>query len=456
VTSPIAAADTYKTGCGIRFGFAMGPRFFLLLAAGLVLVPFMFMNEAVRWLLLAWNVVVVLGFLAELRRLPRPHEIAAARTHAGLFKQLQSIEIALAFRTSAVARLYLHVEDAVPNDFEADAREFDLIGDGAREARVVYSVVPQRRGSHRFGSVFLRYETSLRLAQRWAVFDLEEDVLVLPNLAHGEQRQAFLMRSRQIQLQQRTLRMRGQGREFESLREFQSGDELRSICWTATARRSRLVVTQRQIERSQTIWTIVDCGRLMRARVGPRAKLDYATEAAVALAQVADYGGDSSALLAYGQQIQQRRLPGRGSPHLHALLNQAALQREEAYEADHLLAASSLMMLQKSRAMVVWITDLADLAITPEVVTAALMAAKRHLVVVAVIGQPDVTRLTARAPKDTSEAFLYAAASELTGRRELALAQLRARGVRAIEINAPQLTGAILNQYLEIKQKNLL
>jgi uncharacterized protein (DUF58 family) len=106
--------------------------------------------------------------------------------------------------------------------------------------------------------------------------------------------------------------------------------------------------------------------------------------------------------------------------------------------------------------MVVWITDLADMAITPEVVTAALQANKRHMVVVAILGQPDVLNLTSRAPETPDETFLYAAASETIRRRELMMARLRSRGVHVIEVNAPQLTGAVLNKYLEVKQKNLL
>ena len=128
---------------------------------------------------------------------------------------------------------------------------------------------------------------------------------------------------------------------------------------------------------------------------------------------------------------------------------------EESAEADHLHAAATLLTHQKRRAMIVWITDLADLAITPEVVTAALQAGKRHFVVVAVLGQPDVLRLTESAPADSQQTFLYAAASETLRRRELMLARLRSRGVHAIEVNAPQLTGAVLNKYLEVKQKNL-
>jgi uncharacterized protein (DUF58 family) len=275
-------------------------------------------------------------------------------------------------------------------------------------------------------------------------------------LKDRDRQQAVLLRSRQLDLQRRVFRQRGHGREFESLREFQTGDELRDICWTATARRFKLVTTVRQSERSQTIWTVVDCGRLMRARMDSRSKLDYASETAMRLAQLANYGGDASALLAYGTRIQQRRLGGRGSQHLHAMLDQLALLQEESAEADHLHAAATLLTHQKRRAMIVWITDLADLAITPEVVTAALDAAKRHFVVVAVLGQPDVVRLTESAPADPQQTFLYAAASETLRRRELMLARLRSRGVHAIEVNAPQLTGAVLNKYLEVKQKNLI
>ena len=271
-----------------------------------------------------------------------------------------------------------------------------------------------------------------------------------------DQQQAVLLRSRQIELQRRKFTQRGHGREFESLREFLPGDELRDICWTATARRAKPVTTVRQSERSQTIWTVVDCGRLMRARMDGRSQLDYAAEAAMRLAQLANYGGDSSALLAYGMRIQQRRLAGRGNQHLHAMLDQLALLEEESAEADHLHAAATLLTNQKRRAMIVWITDLADLAITPEVVTAAFQAGKRHLVVVAVLGQPDVTRLTATAPANPQQTFLYAAASETRRRRELMLARLRSRGVNVIEVNAPALTRAVLNQYLEVKQRNLI
>jgi uncharacterized protein (DUF58 family) len=439
-----------------RLAFAMGTRLFVLVAAGLAIVPAMFIESKFGWLLLGWNCALLVLFAKELAQLPAPGHLEMERTFLDVFRQLDENEVRLHVRNRAGRSLRLTLQDEIADQLSADREELELGVAPNGEAAVGYRILPKSRGESRFGKVFARYETGLCLAQRWAVFDIEQAVVVLPNLTQSKQREAFLIRSRQIQLRQRVTNLRGQGREFESLREFQVGDEMRNVCWTATARRSNLVTIRRQIERTQTIWTVLDCGRLMRARVGERSKLDHAVETAITMAQIAEYGGDASAMLAYGERIQQRRLPGRGVSHLHSLLLQGAVVREEAAEADHLMAVSSLLMLQKSRALIVWITDLADLAITPEVVSAALLAARRHLVVLAVVGQPDVTSLLAQAPGNSHSAFLYAAAAEMTGRRELTIAQLRRRGVRAIEISAPHLTGAVINEYLDIKAKNLL
>lgn len=444
---------------GEKYGrpyFAAGQRFFGLLAAGIAFVPLMFVSYRFVWALLLWDVVLVVLFLIDLRRLPRGRELSVERTFSGALDQLEPAVVTLTLENASSHTVRCQVSDTAPDSFTLLPVEIDAVVPAKGATTVRYEVLPSQRGDSTFAKAYLRYEGALRIAQGWASFDLEQQVRVYPALRNSHQQEAMLVRARQIEMQRRMLRQRGHGREFESLREFQPGDERRDICWTATARRSRLVTTLRQTERSQTIWAVIDCGRLMRARMEGRSKLDYAAETAIRLAQLANYGGDSVALLAYGQRIQQRRAPGRGNSHLHRMLDQLAILQEESGEADHLHAAATLLSLQKRRSMVLWITDLADMAITPEVVTAALQANKRHMVVVAILGQPDVLKLTATAPSTPDQTFLYAAASETIRRRELMVARLRSRGVHVIEVNAPQLTGAVLNKYLEVKQKNLL
>ena len=116
------------------------------------------------------------------------------------------------------------------------------------------------------------HRSPLGLAERWAMAPLEQRVRVYPALRTGEEQRLFLARSRQIDLQLRLARRRGLGRDFESLREYREGDDLRDICWTATARRGNLITRQYQTERSQPVWIVLDCGRLMRSRVAAAAQ----------------------------------------------------------------------------------------------------------------------------------------------------------------------------------------
>src|SRR5262249_9881850 len=193
--------------------------------------------------------------------------------------------------------------------------------------------------------------------------------------------------ARHIELEKRLIRQRGVGREFESLREYQPGDEFRNICWTATARRGKHVTKLFQVERSQAVWIVMDAGRLLRARVGELSKLDLAVNAALSLAQIALYSGDRVGLLVYGRDVQQRVGLGRGLSHMRAIVESLASAREEAAEADHLRAASMLLQLQRQRSLVIWITDLADTSMTPEVIESASRVLAKHLVLFAVIAQ---------------------------------------------------------------------
>ena len=226
-------------------------------------------------------------------------------------------------------------------------------------------------------------------------------------LRTGEEQQIFLARSRQIDLQLRQTRQRGLGRDFESLRDYREGDDMRDICWTASARRGNLITRQYQTERSQPVWIVLDCGRLMRSRVvaapGIKAamplapgslrehsKLDHACTAAVALAQLALFSGDRVGLLAYGQTIQQRLLPGRGAAHLRQMIELLAQLRAESSEADHLRATTLLGRLQPRRSLILWITDLAETAMRPEVIDGAMHLLRRHVLLFVAMAQPEV------------------------------------------------------------------
>jgi uncharacterized protein (DUF58 family) len=195
---------------------------------------------------------------------------------------------------------------------------------------------------------------------------------------------------------------------------------------------------------------------LMRSRLDNMSKLDFAVDAALNLSQVASFGGDRIGLLAYGQKIQQRHMPGRGPSHTRAMLDQLSQLQEEGGEADHLRAAAVLMSMQTRRSLIVWITDFAESAMTPEVVQAAIQMSGRHVVLFVAIGQPDLRRLAAELPRNPAELYRYTAAIETLERREALLARMHERGAWAMEVEANRISTTVMNKYLELKERGQL
>jgi uncharacterized protein (DUF58 family) len=192
------------------------------------------------------------------------------------------------------------------------------------------------------------------------------------------------------------------------------------------------------------------------ARSEGYSKLDRAVDAALCLAQLALYSGDRVGLLAYGRALKQRVLPGRGAAQMRNLVEQLALVHSEAPEADHVRAAATLLSLQKQRGLIIWITDLAETAMTPEAIDAAGELLSRHLVIFIVIAQPEVQRQAGAAPANTHQMYEAVAAQEVVFRRDLLLGRLREHGALCLEVAPHQLSAAVLNQYLSVKERNLI
>jgi uncharacterized protein (DUF58 family) len=162
------------------------------------------------------------------------------------------------------------------------------------------------------------------------------------------------------------------------------------------------------------------------------------------------------ALLAYGRKTQQRVSPGRGPQHLRSLIESLAQVRAERFEANHLLAAQVLLASQSQRSLIVWLTDVAETATTPEVVDCTAAMTGRHLLVVGIMAQTELRGLLKARPGNAEEMYRYSAALEIVQRREQLLRQLRQQGAMVLEAAPKGLPTALANQYLEVKERSLL
>ena len=456
---PSVAARARPNG---RLPFGFGPRFFVALLLGMAwLGPAWWAPRLIAGMLL-WDVLVAAAWLWDLLKLAAPDQLELRRTWQGPLALAVPGRAKIEVRNFAKSAIRAHIVDETPIQLRATPPSLRLTVPGNGRAQVEYAVLPAQRGDLPLGPIYLRYQSSFRFAERWATAGVGQLVRVLPNLEQAKQHTLYLIRSRQIELEKRRRRQRGLGREFDSLREHRQGDEMREVCWTATARRNRLVTKVFQIERSQVVWLVLDAGRLLRARVDDPgslvqlSKLDYAVNAALSLAQVAMHCGDRVGLLAYGNKVQQNLNAARGPHQVRAIVEALAQVHAEISEASHGRAAHALLSGQKRRSLIVWITDFAETATPPEVIEYALQMTPRHLVMFAAMGQPDLKALAEKTPESEEEMYRQMAALEISQRRDLLLRGLRQRGVLALELMPGMLASQLVNQYLEVKERSLL
>lgn len=439
-----------------RIPLAFGRRFFLLLFIGLAWTVPAWRQPRFLYVMVIWDVMALALWAWDFSRIPKPAQLKVRRKWKEPLGLTHRTQVTIEVENSSNAPALLRITDEAPETFCNTLPEMQLDVPAGGTGSVSYPISPRVRGDAIVGDVWLRYSSPLCIAERWARARLGQKVRVYPNLAEAQKMRIYLIRSRQIELEKRLKRQRGQGREFESLREYRAGDEFRDISWTATARRGKLITKLYQIERSQTVWLILDAGRLLRARVGQINKLDHAINAALSLAQVALYSGDLVAMLAYDRKVQQRVAPGRGMPHLRALIEGFAQVRAESTEADHLLAAKALLTAQSRRSLVVWLTDIAETAATPEVIECTASIASRHLVLFGIMAQNELRAIVEARPETVHEMYRYGAALEIVHRRELLLRQLRRQGAMVLESAPAGMSAVLANQYLEIKERSLL
>jgi uncharacterized protein (DUF58 family) len=444
------------TGLAAPGSFALTRRTLLLLLLGtLWLVPAFFVRTFL-WGVLAWDVTILLFAALDGMGLPAPSMLAATRQWTTVPALGTETSVELTVRQSGRRLLLCRLLDDLPAAFLESPQWLELACRLEVSASVRYSFMPRSRGDHRAGKLYVRYRSALGLLERWSSVDLSQTVRIYPAAGSAEDQALFLARSRQLELQLRKQRQRGLGREFETLREYLEGDDLRDVCWKASARRGGLITKQYQTERSQAVWLLVDAGRLLQGRVGSYTKLDYATATALAMSRLALASGDRVGLLAYGRETQQSIAPARGGGHLRQMMESLALVRGEAAEADHLRATVTLNRLQPRRSLILWLTDPAETSMQPEVVEGAAQLMRKHLVLFVAIEQRDLRGIAVKHPTTQQEMFAGAAAQEMLQWRKLLLARLRQRGALTLETYPEQMTSFVLNRYLEIKEKALL
>jgi uncharacterized protein (DUF58 family) len=253
----------------------------------------------------------------------------------------------------------------------------------------------------------------------------------------------------------RRLRRPGVSSEFESLREYVHGDEVRRVDWKASARRAKTMVRNYQLERGQELLILVDCGRRMRAAeaVGDKlgwTKLDWALDAALELAAVALSKGDRVGVAGFERELVAYVAPARGRRAQERLTQALFPLQPSTSEADLGRALKALAVRHRRRATVLVLSDVADPLSLEEQRTALAAASRRHRLVFAALDDP---ALRHAAEAYAEEPVTGAAALELAGERRRALRVLATSGARVLDALPAEAAAPLLAAWLEERRR---
>ncbi|MGD9495332.1 MAG: DUF58 domain-containing protein [Armatimonadota bacterium] len=364
--------------------------------------------------------------------------------------------VALVVSSHTGRPLRLVVKDDPPGGFLTSERTQPLRLEPWQQARLSYWTAPHRRGDYEFGDLHLRGLSRLGLS--WWQRDLpaRQSVRVYPNLQQIGEFDALARRGRLQELGLRMTRARGEGTEFESLREYVPDDSFRHVDWKATARRGEPITRQYQVERNQTLIILIDAGRMMAAPAAGMTQVDYAINAALMLAHVAQRMGDTVGLLVFSDRVKTFLAPAHGPAQTERMLEELYGLQAERVEPDFRGAVTLLRSRARKRALVCAFTDLVDTEISAQALSYLSSLRPQHLPLVATMVDAEVEALAQADPRHPREAYEKALAARTLAERALVLARLRARGALVCHARPEELSAAVVNQYLAIKRRGLL
>lgn len=404
-----------------------------------------------------WYVLFCLALIFVDGRLAEPvKRMVIQREHGQKLNLGIENSIQLHLQNHGRRTIHFTLRDEPPDDFIVSQRVFEGKCQPHQAWSARYSVTPLNRGVYNFGNFSLRWQGPLGLLVREKRIQAGASVKVYPNLLEVQRYDLLLRRNRLQEMGLRHSRQRGEGTEYERLREYQPDDDFRRIDWKATARRYRPITTEYETERSQNVFLAIDTGRMMQSPVARISKLDYVINASLLLTYVATGKGDKVGLMTFADQIGAFLVPGQGKGQFYKALEMLYAVHPEPVEPDYHYALNYLALKQRRRSLIVLFTDISSGAGMDALAAHAAMLRRSNLLLIVTISDPDVVEASHLRPGNSLTAYQRAAAGQILEERHLALDRFRQQGSLVLDVPANHLSTEVINRYLELKAQTLL
>jgi uncharacterized protein (DUF58 family) len=397
------------------------------------------------------NAVLLAVVVVDLALAPRPSVVEVQRTFPAIVALHGEADVAWRVTNAGSRQVVAHVADDLAPSLRAPQRRFRVRLPAGASATVSSVVRPTRRGRFEPTEITVRTEGPLGLVARQRRRQQPSVLRVHPPFRSRKEAELRVERARILEVGLRSARGRGGGTDFDQLRDYSPDDDHRRIDWAATARTRRVIVRTYRAERNQTLVLLLDNGRVMAGQVGGVPRVEHAMDAVLCVTTVATRLGDKCGLVVFDRTVRAEVQPSAGREQVGRVTEAMYDLEPELVESDYQGAFAAVVGRHRRRSMLVILSDLVEQAVGESLLPALPIIARRHLVVVAAVTDPDVVAWANGPAVDPESAYRKAAAVQALQARARAAASLSALGAVVVDAPPGQLAPRLTDAYLDVK-----
>ncbi len=407
----------------------------------------------------AWFVVMGLGmlFLIDMILLFRfKKAFVANRKLTEKFSNSDENRIPVSLENYYPFTAIVKVIDEIPFQFQKRDFEYKTPIDSNETHDFHYSLRPVERGEYHFGNLICYVSSPLHIVARRYTFNKSQKVAVYPSYIQMKKYEFLAMSNRLTEFGLKKIRRIGHTMEFEQIKNYISGDDIRTINWKATAKKGQLMINQYQDEKSQPIYSIIDLGRVMKMPFEGLKLLDYAINSCLAFSNIALRKNDKAGLISFSKKVSTMVAASNKKTHLQ-VINEALYNTTTSFtDSDFGYLHAYIKRKIKQRSLLILYTNFEHISAMKRQLPFLQAISKKHLLVCVLFENTELDDLIMQNAENLQDIYTKTIAEKFAFEKRLIVKELSKRGINAILTKPKHLTVNVINKYLEFKAKNLI
>jgi len=408
---------------------------------------------------IAWFMVIVLSviFLMDIYLLFKiKNGIQANRILGNKFSNSDENKVPISIKNNYNFTIEIKIIDELPVQFQK--RDFLQMANikALGNYNFEYKVTPFERGEYFFGNLNIYVSSFFNMVSKRYKFQQNYKVAVYPSYLQMRKYEFLAMSNRLTEFGLKKIRRIGHTLEFEQIKNYVNGDDVRTINWKATAKKAQLMVNQFQDEKSQPIYSIIDVGRVMKMPFEGLKLLDYAINATLAFSNIAIKKNDKAGLITFAKKVNSIVAASNKKTHVNTI-NEALYNIDTNFmDADFGYLYAVIKRTVKQRSLIMLYTNFEHISSLKRQLTYLQAISKHHLLVVVFFENTEIQNLLNENAEDLQTIYHKTIAEKFDYEKKLIVKELERRGIYAILTKPKNLTLNVINKYLEFKSKGFI